>query len=71
MQRHPVVGLVLPVVVAVVCQVFAVSPASAASSDSSGAGIFIPKPRGSEDTFDPNAVAVQPGTTIYGRAGDG
>ena len=70
MQRHPIVGLVLPVLVAVACQAFAVHPASAQSSDASGTGIFIPKPRGSEDTFDPNAVAVQPGTTILGRTGD-
>ena len=70
MQRHLVVGLVLPAVVAAVCQVFAFNPAPAQGAEAGGAGIFIPKPRGSEDSFDPNAVAVQPGTAILGRAGD-
>ena len=70
MQRHSIVGLILPTVVAVACQVFAVNPASAQSPNAPGAGIFVPKPRGSEDSFDPNAVAVQPGATIFGRTGD-
>jgi hypothetical protein len=70
-QRHPVVGLVLPAVVAAACQLFAVHPAPGQSSGAPGAGIFIPKPRGSEDSFDPNAVvAAQPGATILGRSGD-
>jgi hypothetical protein len=70
-QRHPVVGLVFPAVVAVACQLFAVNPAPAQSSGASGADIFIPKPRGSEDSFDPNAVpAAQAGATIFGRSGD-
>jgi len=70
-QRHAIVGFVLPVVVAAACQIFAVNPASAQSPAAPGGGIFVPKPRGSEDSFDPGAVpAAQLGTTIFGRAGD-
>jgi hypothetical protein len=70
-QRHAIVGFVLPAAIAVACQVFAASPAAAQSPGAPGAGIFVPKPRGSEDSFDPNAVPVaQLGTTISGRSGD-
>jgi hypothetical protein len=67
-QRHPAVGLVFSAAVAFACQLFAANPAPAQSS---GANIFIPKPRGSEDSFDPNAVvAAQGGAVISGRSGD-
>jgi len=70
-QRHPIVGLVLPVLIAVACQVIAPSPASAQGAAPGAGGIFIPKPRGSEDSFDPNAVAAaQAGATVFGRTGD-
>ncbi|MGO8703554.1 MAG: hypothetical protein ACLQVA_07030 [Candidatus Brocadiia bacterium] len=71
MQRHAIAGFVLPLAVAAACQLFAASPASAQAPGAPGGGIFVPKPRGSEDSFDPNAApAAQLGTTIFGRAGD-
>jgi hypothetical protein len=69
-QRHSIAGLVLPALLAVAGQVLAVGPAWAQSPGASGAGIFVPKPRGSEDSFDPGAVAVQTGATVFGRSGD-
>ena len=71
MQRHVIAGFVLPLAVAAACQFVAANPASAQAPGAPGAGIFVPKPRGSDDSFDPNAApAAQLGTTIFGRSGD-
>jgi hypothetical protein len=68
-QRQPVVGLILAVVLG--GQVLAANPAAAPSSGAPGPGIFVPKPRGSEDSLDPNAaVGAQTGATVIGRSGD-
>jgi hypothetical protein len=74
-QRHLVGGLVLPVLLAVAGWIFSAGPASAQAQSSGapgapGAGIFVPKPRGSEDSFDPGAAAAPAGATIFGRSGD-
>ena len=71
MQRHAIFSFVLSLAVAAACQLFAADPASAQGAGAPGGGIFVPKPRGSEDSFDPNAApAAQLGTTIFGRSGD-
>jgi hypothetical protein len=69
-HRYRVVGLVITVVIAAGCSLFAVNPASAQGSGAPDSGIFVPKPRGSEDSLDPNAAVAQPGAVVLGRSGD-